>query len=106
LVTAGTRKATPWFDWLAETQQLAEGAGAGMMQSSAECHFHRFQIRLAGLLALGEDAGQERSYFARDLVLDRLGRFFSSGVSISSSGRVRQIFSLISNRSRLKSRNR
>jgi len=27
-----------------------------MMQGSAEGHLRRFQIRLAGLLALGEDA--------------------------------------------------
>jgi hypothetical protein len=77
-----------------------------MMQSSAQSHFHRLQIRLAGLLALGEDARQQRGYFARDFVLDRLGRFFSSGVSVSSTGRARQIFSLISNRLRLKSRKR
>ena len=76
------------------------------MQSSAEGHLHRFQIRFAGLLALGEDASQERRYFARDLVLDRLGRFFSSGVNVSATGRARQIFSLTSNRSRLNSRNR
>jgi hypothetical protein len=44
--------------WLPETQQLAEGKGAGMMQSRAEGHLHRFQIRVAALLALGEDASQ------------------------------------------------
>jgi hypothetical protein len=106
LVTAGTRKAALLFDGFAEVQQLAEGGSAGMMESSAERHLHRFQIRLAGLLAFGEDASQEGGYFARDLVLDRLGRFFSSGVSVSSTGRVRQIFSLTSSRSRLSSRNR
>ena len=37
-----------------------------MMQSSAEGHLHRFQIRLAGLLAFGEDASQQRRYFARE----------------------------------------
>jgi hypothetical protein len=58
LVTARTRKAALWFGWLAEAQQLAERGGAGMMQRSAEGHLHRFQIRLAGLLALGEDASQ------------------------------------------------
>ena len=77
-----------------------------MVQSSAEGHLYGFQIRLAGLFALGKDARQQRGYFARDLVLDRRGRFFSSGVSVSSTGRARQIFSLISNRSRLNSRNR
>jgi hypothetical protein len=57
-MTAGTRKAALWFGGLAETQQLAEGGGAGMMQRRAEGHLHRFQIRLSGLLALGEDARQ------------------------------------------------
>jgi hypothetical protein len=56
LATAGTRKSALLFGGLAEPQQLAEGGGAGTMQSSAEGHFHRFHIRLAGLLALGEDA--------------------------------------------------
>jgi hypothetical protein len=106
LVTAGTRKRALLFVRLAETQQVAEGGGAGMLQGSAEGHLHCFQIRLASLLAVGEDARQQRSYFTRDLALDRLGRFFSSGVSVSSTGRARQIFSLISNRSRLSSRNR
>ncbi len=105
-MTTGTRKAVLWFGRLAKAQQLVESRGAGMMQSSAEGHLHRFQIGLAGLLALRENASHERGYFARDLVLDRRRRFFSSGVSVSSTGRARQIFSLISNRSRLNTRNR
>jgi hypothetical protein len=71
------------------------------MQSSAERHLHRLQIRLAGLLALGKDASQQRGYFARDLVLDRLGRFFSCGVRVFSTGRSAQIFSLTSTTSPL-----
>ena len=86
--------------WLAEAQQMAEGGGAGMMQSSAKGHLHRFQIRFARSLALGEDASQQRGYFARDLVLDRLGRFFSSGVNVSGTGRARQIFSLSATKDR------
>jgi len=76
------------------------------MQRGAQCHFHRFQVDLAVLLALGEDAVQKAAYFARDFGLDRFGRFFSSGVSVSSTGRARQIFSLISNSWRVSSRNR
>ena len=105
-MTAGTRKVALLFDCLAEVQQVAKGGGAGMMKSSAERHLYRFQIRLAGLLALGKNASQQGRYFACDLVLDRLGRFFSSGVSVSSTGRVRQIFSFTSSNSRLSSRNR
>ena len=85
---------------LRELQQLAEGGCAGPMQHGAQSHFHRLQIRLAGLFALGEDARQQRGYFARDLVLDRLGRFFSCGVSVSSVGRTRQSFSLTSTKDR------
>ena len=77
-----------------------------MMQSSAESHLYRLQIRLAGPPVLGEDARQQGGYFARDLLLDRLRRFFSSDVSVSSTGRARQIFSFTCNRSRLNSRNR
>jgi len=57
-MSAGTRKAALWFDWLTKAQQLAEGGGAGMMQGRAERHLHRFQIRLASLLALDEDASE------------------------------------------------
>lgn len=96
LVTAGTQQAALLCDGFAEAQQLAEGGGTGMMESSAEGHLDRFQIRLAGLMAFGEDASQQRSYFTRDLVLDRRGRFFSSDVSVSSTGRKAQIFSLTS----------
>jgi hypothetical protein len=71
------------------------------MQGGTEGHLHRLQIQVAGLLAFGEDAAQQRGYFARDLGLDRRGRFFSSGVNVSSTGRNAQIFSLTSTTSPL-----
>jgi hypothetical protein len=71
---------------LGELQQLAEGRRAGLMQGGTEGHLHRLQIQVAGWLALGEDAAQQRGYFARDLGVDRRGRFFSSGVNVSSTG--------------------
>jgi hypothetical protein len=52
--------------------------------------------RAAGAFSAGEDAAQERGYFARDLRLDRRGGFISSGVSVSSTGRKVQILSLTS----------
>jgi hypothetical protein len=106
LLAAGARNGALLLGRFGEPQQLAEGGGTGLVQGGTQSHFHRFQIRPASLLALGEDACQQRGYFARDLALDRLGRFFSSGVSVSSSGRALQIFSLTSSRSRLSSRNR
>ena len=57
------------------------------MKSRSQSRFQRFQIRAAGVPAFGEDAAQKGSYFARDLGLDGVGRFFSSGVSVSSTGR-------------------
>ena len=66
------------------------------MHGGAECHLHRLQIHTASLIPLGEDAAQQRGYFAGDLRLDRRGRFFSSRVSVSSTGRKAQIFSLTS----------
>jgi hypothetical protein len=106
VLAAGTWNRALFRGGLGEPQQLAEGGCAGPMQGGAQSHFHRLQIRLASLFMLGEDARQQRGYFARDLVLDRLGRFFSSAVSVSSTGRARQIFSLTSSKSRLNSRNR
>ena len=81
---------------LGELQQLTEGRCAGLMQGRTEGQFHRLQIQAAGLPALGEDAAQQRGYFARDLGVDCRGRFFSSDVNVSSTGRNAQIFSLTS----------
>ena len=49
-----------------------------------------------GLAAIFEDDVQELIYFARDLLTDRFGRFFSSGERVSSTGRKRQTRSLTS----------
>jgi hypothetical protein len=68
-------------------QQLSQGCGSGLMQGGTKRHLHCLQIHAAGLSALGKDTTQQRSYFARDLGLDRVGRFFSSVVSVSSMGR-------------------
>jgi hypothetical protein len=66
------------------------------MHDGAKCHLDRLQVRPADLFSLGEDVAQERSYFPRDLRLDRRGSFFSSDVSASSTGRKAQILSLTS----------
>ena len=81
---------------LGELQQLTEGCCASLRQGGTEGHLYRLQIQVAGLLALGEDTAQQRGYFARDLGVDRRGRFFSSGAHESSTGRNAQIFSLTS----------
>ena len=80
---------------LGELQQLTEAA-APPDAGGTEGHLHRLQIQVAGLPALGENTAQQRGYFARDLGVDRRGRFFSSGVNVSSTGRKAQIFSLTS----------
>jgi hypothetical protein len=72
---------------LGELQQLSERRRSGLMQGGAEAHLHCFQIQAAGLLPLGKDTAQQRGYFARDLGMDRFGLFFSSDVSVSSTGR-------------------
>ena len=70
------------------------------MHGGAQGHFHRLQIHATGLLTLGKDDVQQAGYFARDLGLDRFGRFFSSALSVSSTGRARQISTLISTKDR------
>ena len=50
--------------------------------------FDGFQIQAAGLTQSGEDDPQKLIYFAGDLLTDRLGRFFSCGISVSSTGRA------------------
>jgi len=72
---------------LGKPQQLSESRRAGLVHSGAESHLDCFQIHRAAVLPLGEDAAQQRGYFARDLLVDRFGRFFSSAVNVSSTGR-------------------
>lgn len=85
---------------LGELQQLTEGRCAGLMQGGTEGHLHCLQVQATGLLTLGEDTAQQCGYFACDLALDRFRRFFSSAVGVASTGRARQIFSLISTKDR------
>ena len=106
LTATGARDGALIGGRLGELQQLAEGGCAGLMQGGAEGHFHRLQIQSSRLLAFGEDAAEQRGYFVLDLGLDRRRRFFSSGVSVSSTGRAWQIFSFTSNRSPLSWRKR
>jgi hypothetical protein len=70
-----------------------------MVHRAAHGHLDRFQIQRAGLAPAGEDNLQQPIYFLGDFLLDRMRRFFSSGVRVSSTGRSRQIFSLASRRS-------
>lgn len=59
-------------------------------------HLDGLQIDGAGFALLLEDKPQERVYFPFDFLPDRFRRFLSCGVSESSIGRARQIFSLVS----------
>jgi hypothetical protein len=78
-----------------ELQEFRERRGAGLMQGRPHRQLDGFQIETTGLAAAAEDDAQELVYFARDLALDRFGRFFSCGVcSVCSMGRKRQIFRL------------
>ena len=96
LTAAGTWNRALLLDRLGEPQSPGERSGPSLMQGSAHRYFHRLQICFAGLLALGENTREQGGYFARALALDGFGRFFSSGVGVSSTGRKAQIFSRVS----------
>jgi hypothetical protein len=64
-------------------------------------HLDRFQIEMAALTGAAEDHFQQCGYLARRFVLDRFGRFFSCGVSLSLIGRSLQICSLTATNSSL-----
>jgi hypothetical protein len=67
-------------------------------------HLDGFQVEAACLATIVEDDAQELVYFARDFLADLLGRFFSWSLGgASSTGRRRQIFSLISTKVRFNS---
>ena len=82
-----------------ELQQLAERRGPGVMHGRTHRHLGGLQIEAAGLAAALEDHTQQLVYFTRDLLADRFGRFFYSGVRVSATGRKRQICSLTSTNS-------
>src|ERR1039458_1279383 len=100
LMAAWARNAALVGGWHGKLQQLRESRRSGLMQGGAKAHLHRLQIEDAGLLPLGEDAAQQCSYLARSLAMNRLGRFFSCALSVSITGRTRQIFSLTSTKDR------
>jgi hypothetical protein len=73
------------------------------MHGQTHGHLDGFQIEPAALAAAVEDDAQQPIYFACDFLLDRFGRFFSSGVCSScSTGRKRQTLRLSSTNSPVK----
>jgi hypothetical protein len=57
-------------------------------------HLDGLQIQWAAVTPATKDHLQQLAHFLGDFVLDRLRRFFSCGVSVWSTGRSWQIFSL------------
>jgi hypothetical protein len=74
------------------------------MQGRTHGHLGRLQIETARLASLLKDHTQELIYFARDFLADGFRRFFSSGASVSSTGRAWHICVFTSMKSRLNSR--
>jgi hypothetical protein len=84
-------------------QQLAQCRRPSLMHSRSHGHLDCLQIESAGLALFLKDEPEYRAYFPLDFLLDRFRRFFSCGVRVSSTGRTRQIFSLVSIKVRLSS---
>jgi hypothetical protein len=76
------------------------------MHGSPHRHLDRFKVQSSCFPQLLKDETEQPGYFALDFLPDRFRRFFSCGVSVSSTGLARQIFSLTSSSSWLSSRNR
>ena len=66
----------------------------------------RFQVKPPFLAPALKQNLKDAIYFALDFAMDRLRRFFSCGVKVSSTGRAVQIFSFTSSNSRLRLWNR
>ncbi len=101
LMSTGARQLTPIRPGSLESQQFTQGAGPGLVKSRSQSRLQCFQIRATGVPAFGEDAAQQCCYLPRDLDLDGAGRFFSSAVSVSSTGRRQQTCPLTSTSSSL-----
>ena len=104
LLATGARKASLVGRRNGELQQLGERGRARPMHGRAHDSLHGFQVYESRLAAALENHLQKLFYFPRDLGLDRLRRFFSSGVSVSSTERARQISRFTATKSRLNSR--
>jgi hypothetical protein len=87
-LAARTRKAPLSGIWNGESQQLSERHGSGAMHGRAHRHLDGFQIQTATPTAVVKDNLQQPAYFLRDLLLDRLGSFFSSADSVAFTGRA------------------
>jgi hypothetical protein len=79
-------------------QQFIQQQRSRLVEGGADRHLHRLQVQVRGVVTLAKDESQQFFYFTGDFLLDGLRRFFSCGVSDSSTGRARQIFSLTSNK--------
>jgi hypothetical protein len=84
-------------------QQLAQRSRPGPMHRSPHGHFDRFQIESACFALILKDEPEYGGYFPFDLPMDGFRRFFSCGVSVSSTGRASQISSFVSIKVRLSS---
>jgi hypothetical protein len=67
-------------------RQLGQRTRSGLMHGRAHQHLDCFQIEVARLADAREDGARQLLYFARDFLLDRLGRFFSCSALRTEAG--------------------
>ena len=77
-----------------EAQELAEGCRASPKHGGPNEVLDGFQIQMTACAPVAQDDSGYFANFAGDFALDVFDRFFSCGVSASSTDRRRQIFSL------------
>jgi hypothetical protein len=68
-------------------EQSLQGRRSSPVHRIANQHLDRFEIHLTGFAAARKDYLQQTVHFLGDFLLDCFGRFFSSGVKVSSTGR-------------------
>ncbi len=98
-VSAGAQAGRARLLRLVLAQQGGQQGGAGPQHGRAGGLLQRFQVEGPGLAPGGGDHVQEAPDFERDFVLDRAGRFFSSGswrAWPAAAGRWRQMARLTS----------
>src|ERR1700704_1879948 len=85
--------------WSLELEQLAQGAGSGLMEGAAQGDLDGLQIGASAVSSLGENAFQQMTHFPRNFLMECSSRFFSCSVQrlccCCSTGRRPQIFSLM-----------
>src|ERR1022692_1517608 len=87
-MAASTRKGALLGGRHRELQEFAQRSCPGVVHGRAHSHLDGLQIQVPRPTATDKDDAQQLVYFARDFLLNRFSRLFSSGLATASLVRL------------------